>query len=233
MIMELAKVRVRLNGREVLKDVSLRFDPGITVLLGENSSGKTTLLKTAAGLIRPESGTIFIDGKDIGLMKPKERARLIGYCWQNPYSGFFEENVKREVEFILKNIGAAGRRDVLEILGIEKLMTRNPFKLSGGEARRVSIASVIVADQPIILLDEPFNEMDLDGYISILKLLNMFKNEGKTVVVALNNALTIDSIRPEKVVVLKEGKVVLAKKFGEITEDELERNNIVTRRAIS
>lgn len=232
MRLEIKGLRVRLNGKDILKEINLSLLPGLTAVIGENSSGKTTLLKTMAGLIKPFAGIVEIEGKDIFQLKPKERAKLIGYCWQNPYHGFFEESVRREVEFILKNTGAPGRKDVLEILGVEKLFEKNPFKLSGGEARRVSIASVVVADQPIILMDEPFNDMDLDGYRSLLKLIKMFRNEGKLVVIALNNAVMMNALSPDRVVLIREGKVVKEGRAEEITEEELKKNNIVTWGAI-
>jgi len=232
MRLELKEVTVVLNGKEILKDLSVSFGPGINVLLGENSSGKTTMLKTMAGLIKPSRGRILADGKDISSMGSKERAKLIGYCWQNPYHGFFEENVKREIDFILKNTGAKGREDVLDILGVKTLFEKSPFKLSGGEARRVSIASVAVADQPFLLMDEPFNDMDLDGYRQLMVLMKKFRGEGKTVVVSLNNALMFEALSPDFAVILKGGKIVRYGSANELKEEELERYNIVTRRAI-
>jgi len=232
MKLEVKELSVKLNGKEVLKDISLNLFPGITALVGENSSGKTTLLKSIAGLIKPQRGDVLLDGRSILQMKPRERAKLIGYCWQNPYYGFFEENVRREVEFILRNTGLPGREEILDILGVKKLLDRNPFKLSGGEARRVSLASVLVADQPVVLMDEPFNDMDLDGYLSIFRLLNLYRREGKIVVVALNNALTLDALSPDRVVLIRKGEIVKDGRREEISEDEMERYNIVTRRAL-
>ncbi|MGC8752794.1 MAG: energy-coupling factor ABC transporter ATP-binding protein [Fervidicoccaceae archaeon] len=232
MKLEIKSLRVRLNGKDVLKDITLSLDSGLTVIIGENSSGKTTLLKTMAGLVKPSAGEVLVDGKSIHQLHARERARLIGYCWQNPYHGFFEENVKREIEFILKNTGVTGRKDYVKILGVEKLFNKNPFKLSGGEARRVSIASVVVADQPIVLMDEPFNDMDLDGYRSLRKLVEILKKEKKIIVIALNNAMMMESLSPDLIVLLRGGNVVKVGKPGEIGEKEFEENNIVTRRAL-
>jgi energy-coupling factor transport system ATP-binding protein len=190
-------------GRIILRGLSLVFDEGIHVVLGANGSGKTTLLRTAAGLLKPLRGTVRLGGRDVSEYSRRELAKLIGYCWQNPYYGFFEETVEREIGFILENTRVPGRKDIIDDLGIRDLLHRSPFTLSGGEAKRVSLASVLIADQPVMLLDEPFEGLDYSSVTRLLELLWGERSRGKTIVVATHNVLLASKLKPEDYVVLR------------------------------
>lgn len=232
MKLEAREIKVKFNNKTVLDGISFSVEEGIYALVGPNSSGKSTLLKALAGLVKPTSGKVLIGGEEVQKLEPRERAKIVGYCWQNPYYGFFEDSVSREIEFVLKNTGLKGNKEILEILAVEKLMDRQPFKLSGGEARRVSIASVVVADQPVVLLDEPFNDLDLDGYISILNLLKYFKKREKTVIVALNNGAHLGLYSFDAILLLYNGKLIGQFKPEEVSDEILEKYNIVTRKML-
>lgn len=200
-------LKVRLNGKLVLKGISLRFTPGTHVILGPNGSGKTTLLRAIVNLVKPLEGKVLVYGKDVKDLRPKELAKIIGYVWQNPYYGFFEESVKREISFILKNTGRKGRWELIDKFGLKGLLNRSPFTLSGGEAKKVSIVSVLIADQPIYLLDEPFEGLDLTGTEVLLNLINEDLKRGKTIVVTSHNPLILNKLRPKSVTVIYDGKV--------------------------
>ncbi|HEW64339.1 MAG: ABC transporter ATP-binding protein [Fervidicoccus fontis] len=231
-LLKVSNLTVEFFKKVALEDITLELPPGVHAILGPNSSGKSTLLKAIASLIPIKKGEVIYDGISISKLPPKKRAQIVGYCWQNPYQGFFEDSVKREIEFILKNTNAKASEEVLEILGINKLYEKNPFRLSGGEARRVSIASIVVADQPIILLDEPFNDMDLDGYLSIVNLLSFFRKRNKTVIIALNNSMHLNLVKPDDVFVIYSGRIVEKTTLRELNDDVLEKYNIVTRKLI-
>ena len=205
---EVSNVTVTLGGVEVLKNISLRLGKGLHVLLGRNGSGKTTLLRVIDGLIRPVKGSVKVNGMDVFKINRKELAKIVGYVWQNPLHGFFEENVKREIEFIIKNLRIKGRNDVIEILGLEDLLDRSPFVLSGGEARLVSIASVVIADQPIILIDEPFMSLDIDGVGRVMSLLKKFRKEGKLIVITTHNVLLTYMLSPDTLTLMDRGVIV-------------------------
>lgn len=223
-------VTVSFNSRYVLRDVSLGFPPGLHVILGRNGSGKTTLFRVIDALIKPLKGSVRVLGRDVFKLSRKEVARVIGYVWQNPTYGFFEESVEREVKFILKNLGIAGREDVIEILGIQGLLDRSPFALSGGEARLVSIASVIIADQPVLLLDEPFTSLDMDGVIRVYALIKKLRSEGKTVVIATHNILLAEVLKPDTVTLLDRGVVIYHGGLSGVSDELLEEVGVVSRR---
>jgi len=227
---EVSNVTVRLGGVEVLKDISLQLRRGLHVLLGRNGSGKTTLLRVIDGLIKPVRGSVKVNGMDVFKIKRKELAKIIGYVWQNPLHGFFEENVKREIEFIIKNLKIKGRNDVVEILGLEDLLDRSPFVLSGGEARLVSIASVVIADQPIILIDEPFMSLDIDGVGRVMSLLKKFRREGKLVVITTHNVLLTYILNPDTLTLMDRGVIVFHGSLDKVNDDILENAGVISRR---
>ncbi len=228
MKLELDEVDAGFGGNPVLSGVSVSFDEGLHVVLGANGSGKTTLLRVAAGLLKPLRGSVRLEGKDLSRYSRRELARLIGYSWQNPYYGFFEETVEREVKFILENTGVKGRWEIIDVLGIRGLLDKSPFKLSGGEAKRVSLASVLVADQPVLLLDEPFSGLDYSSTLRLLELLWDERRRGKTIVVATHNILIASKLRPDAYVVLHQG-VALSRDPGSISDDLLVKANIIPR----
>ncbi|MEM0040371.1 MAG: ATP-binding cassette domain-containing protein, partial [Thermofilum sp.] len=122
-------------------------------MLGCNGSGKTSMLKTIAGLIKPLEGKVLVGGIEPYNAKRREVAKLIGLTWQDPYYGFIEPTVRDEIYLIVKQTGVKPSEEIVRRLVPDYLMERDPFTLSGGEAKRVSIASVLIADQPVWLLD--------------------------------------------------------------------------------
>jgi energy-coupling factor transport system ATP-binding protein len=220
---------VRIGEKIVLSDVSFELDEGLHVVLGPNGAGKTTLLKSIACLLKPSSGRILIDDKDICSLPRREISKTVGYCWQNPLYGFFESTVRREIDFIVKNLGIKPREDVIKILGVEHLMEKSPFELSGGEAKRVSLASILVADQPVVLLDEPFEELDWEGMRAVETLVTKFREEGKLVVIAVNNPMLVEGLKPDSYVLVNSGTVVSFGPWHELSDEVLEANGIVPR----
>ncbi len=216
-------IHIRINGREIIRNISIFFrGPGIFFIIGKNGSGKSTLLRALAGLI-PFEGEIKINGKPIGEYSRKQLARIIGYVWQNPLYGFFEENVKREICFILKNLRLPleNMDRIVDMFKIKNLLERSPFFLSGGEAKRVSISSVIVADQPIILFDEPESEMDMAGLVSILNYIRENSSE-KLMIIATHNPLLAVKLKDvlKEIYYIKDGQIV--RKGGSETLNDYE-----------
>ena len=232
MIIKTKDLSVSLGGRHVLKKINLEIDKGVYLLIGRNGSGKTTLLKTLAGLIREYEGSIEVMGREIREMKRREISSLIGYVWQNPYYGFIEPSVREEIMLIIKILRKRYYDEkILRTLVSEEIFSRDPLTLSGGEAKRVSLASVLIADQPIWLLDEPFDFLDLWGIKDLLKIIFMKRYE-KAIIVSSVNTYLINLLNPDKVILLSDGEI---KFFGEpesLDEDLLETNGVPPRRVI-
>jgi energy-coupling factor transport system ATP-binding protein len=225
---QLLNVSVKLNGKEVLKNISTTFDPGVHVVLGRNGAGKTTLLRAVAGLVN-FSGEVRILGRSLKELKRKEASMLIGYCWQNPYYGFIEATVEDELKSILKILRVDGDWNVVELLVPKDLMERDPVTLSGGEAKKVSIASMLVADQPIWLLDEPFTYLDRDGVEAITKLVEYGRWKGKTIIVTLHEVYYASMINPDTFTILNSGSIVASSNWKLVSDEVLRRAGLVTR----
>lgn len=225
--LEARNLTVTLNGRAVLRDINLGFQgPGLYFVLGQNGSGKSTLLRSLAGLI-PFEGEVLLNGVDIRKYSRKELSKAIGYVWQNPLYGFFESTVEREIKFILRNLDLEQTNrfeEVIKHFGVGNFLKRSPFSLSGGEAKRVCMCSVLVADQQVYLLDEPEGELDYQG---LEKLIDFVKSESKRklIIIATHNALLSYKMRDttERIFIIYNGEIINSIK----PEDLLSNNSLV------
>jgi len=227
LLIEVRRLRVVLGDKIILRDINLRFEgPGLYFILGPNGSGKSTLLRAIAQLIEYE-GLVLIEGRDAREFDRIELVRKLGYVWQNPFYGFFEATVEREIAFILKNIGEPVEKmwELVSFFSAEDLLNRSPFTLSGGEAKRVCLLSVLVADQPMLLLDEPETELDLDG---LNKLIHYLKKSfsSKLIIVATPNTLLAYKLRRhiKKIFLISEGRIVASGGSELLENQELLRN---------
>ena len=176
--------------RQVLNDVSIEFHSDIiTSVLGPNGSGKTTMLKTMLGLIRPLSGKVIIDGKDLNSISLKERAKLMAYVPQKhnavfdyrvidvvamgrvSYSGIFSNTSKNDLAIAMES---------MEKMGIGHLAEKAYTQISGGEQQMALIARALAQQAKILILDEPVTGLDYGNQIKLLKTLKKLSEEGIT-----------------------------------------------------
>ncbi len=166
-ILQATNVCKSYKGKQVVNDVSVEVGPGeIVGLLGPNGAGKTTTFRMIVGLIRPDSGKITIDGKNISRWPMYKRCRAgLGYLSQEP-SIFRGLTVRQNVRAVLQVRGIRGyyanqrTNELLEQLGIEHLSDQLAHSLSGGEKRRLEMARAMASEPSFILLDEPFAGVD-------------------------------------------------------------------------
>ncbi|MBN1345123.1 MAG: ABC transporter ATP-binding protein [Phycisphaerae bacterium] len=188
----------RTRSREVraLDDVSLEIKPGeFIVARGPSGSGKTTLLLAIGGMLRPSSGRMLIDGRDVYAMSDGDRARFraehVGFVFQMfhlvPYLTVVE-NVLLPAS--VPNGAEARRRasDVLVELGLGDRRDHKPSELSAGERQRVALARAMLPKPKVILADEPTGNLDPDNAAEVMKHLASFHAEGGTVVVVTHGA---------------------------------------------
>jgi len=176
-----------------LDDVSVKIDGGEFVgIIGHTGSGKTTLIGLIAGLLKPTSGQVLVDGKDINEKKydRKELRRHVGVVFQYPEHQLFEETVYKDIAFGPKKAGISTEetekrvRHSMELMEIdyEELKDLSPFELSGGQKRRVAIAGVLALEPEVLILDEPVAGLDPQGRAHLMKLINHLNSEGKTII---------------------------------------------------
>lgn len=215
-----------------LSDVSLSVQKGeCLAILGANGSGKSTLLKLLDGLIFPSAGCVYFEGRPVteGSLKGEFLASFrsgVGFLFPEPDVQLFCPTVFDELLFgpLQLGLGAeeAGKRagELLRMLGIEALRDRPPYALSGGEKKKVAIASVLAINPGVLLLDEPTNGLDPRSQVWLYELLLSLRDCGKTVIIATHD-LSLAGDLSERVLVLDETHRTAAEgPTGEIMKDK-------------
>ncbi|MDD6058831.1 MAG: energy-coupling factor transporter ATPase [Ruminococcus sp.] len=189
---------------------------GIIGVMGHTGSGKSTLIQHFNGLIRPDSGRILLDGKDIWEDKTNLRdVRFkVGLVFQYPEYQIFEETVFADIAFGPKNMGlddAEIRRRVLETakdIGLpEELMERSPFDLSGGQKRRVAIAGVMAMEPRVLVLDEPTAGLDPAGRDKILSHIKKYHERTKNTILIVSHSMEDIASFADKILVMNKAKL--------------------------
>jgi len=197
------------RGLPVLSDVDLAVAAGERVaLLGPNGSGKSTLARLLVGLLRPTSGTVRLAGRDPARLPARHLARLAGYVVQDPERGFLAGTVESEVLAGLTPAERAAAGDVAAALGLplDQFGARNPYLLSGGEQRRLSVATQLVRRPRLLVLDEPTFGQDRRTYAGLLALLREQLDDGAALVAATHDLRFAGDIAG-RVVRLADGRI--------------------------
>jgi energy-coupling factor transport system ATP-binding protein len=177
-------------GAPVLGDVRLAVAPGERLaLLGPNGSGKSTLARLLVGLLRPTGGSIRLAGHDPARLAPRPLARLAGYVVQDPERGFVGATVEADLLVGLAPDERARAADVAAALALplDRFGTRNPYTLSGGEQRRLTLAGQLVRRPRLLVLDEPTFGQDRRGYEALVELLRDHVDAGTAIVAATHD----------------------------------------------
>ncbi len=216
---ELCDVYFEYDGIPALHGFSVQIAQGESVaLLGANGSGKSTLLRILDALYFPSRGQVSFSGRPLTpeALRQEEFAlsfrRRVALVFQNPDVQLFNPTVFDEVAFgplqmqwskeeVLSRVGAT-----MALMGITHLRDRPPYRLSGGEKKRVALASVIVLDPDVLLLDEPTSTLDPRSQSQVIDLIQEWKGSSKTVITATHQLEIVDDIA-SRVLVLEEGRV--------------------------
>ena len=171
-----------------LSDANFRFaGPKVCGLVGANGSGKTTVLLSLLGLIKPDAGSVTVLGRDTRSSPTSELARQVGYVFQNPDHQLFADSVWDEAAFAPRNFGlwdepAATRiEQLLDRCGLNDRRADHPYRLSYGEKRRLNLVSALGHDPALILLDEPSNGLDVMATRSLREIILKLKDTGRCV----------------------------------------------------
>ena len=203
------------NSEFALKNVSLKICPGdFVALIGENGAGKTTLTKTFNGLLRPEKGSVFINGLNVAEHTTAQLSAHIGYLFQNPLLQVCQNSVEEEISFGLKvkkfpkdNIKNRVQQ-VLRDFRLEGAASLHPYKLSRGMLQKVALASVLVSDPPILVIDEPTSNMCYEEAREVMDLIDQYHQKGHTVIMITHN-LTLAEEYCRRFIVMHKGRLVL------------------------
>jgi energy-coupling factor transport system ATP-binding protein len=197
--------------KDVLKNISLNvYEGDMIALMGKNASGKTTLVKLMNGLIKQRKGKVLLFGKKIGDYSIDDLIKKVGIVFQDPNLHLFNDTVQEEVAFVLRNLEMEEKlidKKVEEILRRFKIYQyRNiyPHDLSGGERQRVALASVLVSEPEILILDEPTRGMD---YYLKRELISYLREKAKTVIMVTHDVETAAEFA-DRVILLSEGNII-------------------------
>ncbi len=203
------------SGVTALRGVSMRIHRGeLVAIVGENGAGKTTLVKHFIGLLKPERGYVKVFGMDTREVSVATLAMRVGFVFQNPDYQLFAETVWDEVAFALKNFGFSEEEverrvsGILRRLDLERYRDKSPLSLSGGERKRVALASVLCYDPEVIVFDEPTIGQDYRQKSRIASMLKKFVAEGRTVVVVTHDMEFVAEHVPRTIVMAK-GRVII------------------------
>lgn len=200
--------------RYVLSNINLEIGEGeVVAIMGDNGAGKTTLVKHLNGLIKPTRGAVYIDGVKTSDVGVSTLARKVALVFQYPEKMFFSESVYEEVAFALKNFGFEERlinrivEKTLKTFWLWEYRDRSPFTLSGGEQRRLALASVLSWDPKYIVLDEPTAGQDAIQREILTHLIRRKIDEGKTIILVSHDVEFIADFSP-RTILLKDGEII-------------------------
>ncbi len=235
-MLEVQDIHYTYNGGvEALKGVSLTIKNGeFVAIMGQNGAGKTTLVKHFNGLLKPAIGKVIVNGVETTKTSVARLARDVGFVFQNPDHQLFSETVDEEISFALKNFGyeteAIQKRIewAVNLLGIAQYRKTSPFMLSGGERKRVALASVLAWDPQILVLDEPTIGQDHQQKENLRQFIMQLQTQGKTVVTVTHDVEFVAECNP-RVILMQDGKIVADGEGKNILTDPqiLEQSSIV------
>lgn len=219
------------NGRQILNNVSLSLEEGeVMSILGPNGAGKSTLLNLIATLLTPDTGEIFLCGKDTKKMKPKEVASILSYVPQThtpafsytvfnfvlmgraPKVGMFEKPKAEDFKLV---------EEVLEEVGIAKLANKPYTEISGGERQQATIARALVQEPKAILFDEPTAHLDFGNQIKTLRTIKHLSEKGYAVIMTTHNPDHAIMLGGTTAILDKQGKLTVGPAEEIITEQTL------------
>jgi len=217
------------NQVEALRDVNFTVERGEYVaIMGESGSGKTTLLNILAALDKPTEGKVYLKDRDLGKLKEKEiatfRRQNLGFVFQdfNLLDTFsLKDNIFLPLVLSGKKYPEMEKRlkPIVEKLGIEKLLEKYPYEVSGGQKQRAAIARALITKPQLILADEPSGALDSKAADSLMNLFTTINQDGQTIVMVTHSVKAASSAK--RVLFIKDGKVFHQLYRGNLTNEEM------------
>lgn len=221
------------KGTVALKNVNLSIKQNdFLCILGENGAGKSTLLKIMCGLLKPAKGKTAVLGGNLFSLSNVERAKIIGYLSQNPNDYLFNDSVEKELEYTLNNLDIEDDgviENTLNLLEINQHKYKNPRELSTGERERVALASVIVAQPQILLLDEPTRGLNFQLKERLGKILHSFIEQNNGTVIMITQDVDFASEFAKNIALLFKGEIVGCGNKYDILKGNLYYSSCISR----
>jgi energy-coupling factor transport system ATP-binding protein len=210
----------------VLDGIDLDIARGeFVAIVGANGAGKTSLVQAIAGVLPPPRGAVYVDGLDVARSDTRSVAARIGFVFQNPEHQFIANSVFDELSHGLRgrHLDAAEVREqtqrMLERFGLASKADVHPFLLSGGQKRRLSVGTALIAGAPVLALDEPTFGQDRARADELLRLLDDLNREGTTIIVVTHDMQLVTE-HADRTVVLASGRVLAQGATADVFADE-------------
>lgn len=241
-MIRLKDVSFKYKNKVALNKIDINIEEGESIaIIGPNGSGKSTLLKLLNGIIFSSQGKYFFDETEISEEKIKDNKfskffhKKIGFVFQNSDTQLFCSTVFEEIAFGPIQMGLSNGdiekrvNGCLRMLNIEKIKDEHPYNLSGGEKKRVAIASVLALNPEVLVLDEPMNGIDPKGKKFLKELLIMLNKSGKTIICATHDFEYVEGIFKRGIVFSENHNIVRDDRYENIIKDKqfLEEHNII------
>lgn len=209
-----------ISDEPAIKNLSLNIERGkFYGIIGNNGSGKSTLCAILRGFAPAYfkgklDGEVIFNGKDIS-QYGYELSKMIGYVFQNPFTQIsgIKETVFEEIAYGLENFGTPVEEiekrviEVMKLTNTEELAMKNPYELSGGQMQRVALASVIVLNPDVLIIDEPTSQLDPQGTESVFEIIRKLKEQKKTIIL-VEHKIDLIAEFTDHVIILKDGEVL-------------------------
>lgn len=203
------------GGTVALRGIDLTIlENEFVAIVGQNGSGKTTLVKHFNGLLEPTRGRVIVEGRDAGGQSVTQLSQQVGYCFQNPDHQICCKTVREEFIFGPANLGVdeaviqSRMEEIAGRMGLEAVFEKRPFGLSKGERQKLAVASILMMEPNVVIIDEPTTGQDYRMGREMMELARRLHSEGKTVIV-ITHDMGIVAEYVDRVVVLREGQVLL------------------------
>lgn len=203
--------------KKAINEVSFSVEKGEFIgIIGHTGSGKSTMMQMLDGLLKPDSGSVFLEGKDINSDKKitREARFKVGLCFQYPEYQLFEETVAKDIAFGPKNMGLSEseiKQRVAKAASFvnldNSLLDRSPFDLSGGQKRRAAIAGVMAMLPEILILDEPAAGLDPVGRKEILSMISEYRRSTGATVMMVTHSMETAALVSDRIFVLHHGSL--------------------------
>ena len=219
-----------------INKISFSIDSGETIgIIGHTGSGKSTLLQTLNGLIKPDSGTVFLHESDLweNVKELYQKRFKVGLVFQYPEYQLFEETAYKDIAYGPKNMGLSeaeidSRIKVYSsLLGLsDENLQKSPFDLSGGEKRRVALAGILAMEPEVLVLDEPTAGLDPIGRDMLFKAIKEYQNKTNAGIIIVSHSMEDLSKICDKLLVLNKGEVELFGTVEQIFSDSKKLNEL-------
>lgn len=225
-LIRVRNLTLRRGRAEVLHGIDLDIARGSFVaVVGANGAGKTSLIQALAGVVSPPRGTVHIDGLDVGRADARTLSARVGFVFQNPEHQFIAHTVFDEIAHGLRRQHLpdddvrARTAALLERFGLTAKADSHPFLLSGGQKRRLSVGTALVAGAPVLVLDEPTFGQDRARADELLSLLSELNADGTTIVVVTHDMQLVTDYA-ERTVVLADGRLLTESRTADVFADD-------------